>query len=575
RRAAAARPPAPRPGGPARPRAARRAGPLAPGRPRRAGRPHGGGRVPPARPPRARRAITPGGARERDPLLGRVAARRPGAGRGRAAPPSRRARRGARPRRARPPARARAGRRGAGGRRRGRPRRRPRRPRDARRPPGAAPPRRAAPHPAPGGRPDPRGPRAGPRLPCAAGPQRVRQEHAAAPPGPRARDAPAAAARARHAHPRARRGRDRRRGGPWPRAPRAAGAPPADALGGRGAARRAGEGAWLPRALLSSGRARGAPRRGGAPRAGAGHRAARLRGRLRARRDARRRALRPRAVGGAPLRRADAVAVLLAVAAATLLALAAPWPAAAAVALAALLVVRERKAFLLLAGSTIAINAAVLWLAGGGLEQGAVGGLRMAAAMGASLAALSRVGAARLAEGLRLPPRATAWVAAVLLAAHDVRTDFERLRLARTLEGAWPRGRLARAREAARLLPALTVAAHRRAAIRRDALRLAGHDTPARFVPIVTVAALATAGRLALLALPNVKLTYVVVFLGGLLWGPLVGATGGALAMLMTDLMLSGLYPPGLVNVPAMALLGLAGGALRRVDWSGLAGALL
>jgi len=269
------------------------------------------------------------------------------------------------------------------------------------------------------------------------------------------------------------------------------------------------------------------------------------------------------------------VAVLLAVAAATLLALAAPWPAAAAVALAALLVVRERKAFLLLAGSTIAINAAVLWLVGGGLEQGAVGGLRMAAAMGASLAALSRVGAARLAEGLRLPPRATAWVAAVLLAAHDVRTDFERLRLARTLEGAWPRGRLARAREAARLLPALTVAAHRRAAIRRDALRLAGHDTPARFVPIVTVAALATAGRLALLALPNVKLTYVVVFLGGLLWGPLVGATGGALAMLMTDLMLSGLYPPGLVNVPAMALLGLAGGALRRVDWSGLAGALL
>ena len=275
------------------------------------------------------------------------------------------------------------------------------------------------------------------------------------------------------------------------------------------------------------------------------------------------------------MRRPDAVALLLVAAGATVLALATPWPVALALTLGALAAMRGRKAFLLLAASTVAINAAILAWAGAGWAEGAVGGLRMVAALGVSLAIVSRVGAARIAEALEMPPRATAWSAAVLLAAHDVRADFERLRLARSLEGAWPRGVLARVREAARLLPPLTVAAHRRAQVRRDALRLAGHGMPPRFVPIVAVAALAAAGRLAFLALPNVALTYAVVFLGGLLWGPLVGAAGGALAMLLTDVLLTGLYPPGLVNVPAMALLGLAGGALRRVDWSGAAGAML
>lgn len=268
--------------------------------------------------------------------------------------------------------------------------------------------------------------------------------------------------------------------------------------------------------------------------------------------------------------------LLALLAAATLAALLAPWPVAVALGLVALALMPRRGAFLLFALPALALNAALLqWIEPGAWREGLVGGARLVAAVGANLALLGRVGAARLADGLRLPPRATAWSAAVLLAAQDVGRDFARLKLAREVDGDWPRGRVARAREAARLLPALVVAAVRRATIRREALRLAGHDTPAAFVPIVAVAGLAAAGRLAFLALPNVALTYVVVFVGGVLFGAWVGAAGGALAMLVTDLALTGLYPPGLVNVPAMALLGLLGGALRRVDWSGSPGAVL
>ncbi|MEA3200219.1 MAG: hypothetical protein QOE90_1647 [Thermoplasmata archaeon] len=264
-----------------------------------------------------------------------------------------------------------------------------------------------------------------------------------------------------------------------------------------------------------------------------------------------------------------------ALAGATLAALLCPWPVAAALLAAALAAGPQRRLLALFAAPALVVNALVVALVGGSWAEGAIGGLRLAAAVGVNLALLGRVGAARLAEGLRLPPRATAWAAAILLAAHDIKSDFERLRLARELEGGWPRGRLARAREAARLLPALTVAAHRRAQARRDALQLAGHAMPAWFVPVVAVAALGAAGRLAFLALPNVALTYAVVFLGGVLWGSAAGALGGALAMLVTDLMLTGFYPPGFVNVPAMALLGLGGAAMRRVDWTGPAGAML
>ena len=285
------------------------------------------------------------------------------------------------------------------------------------------------------------------------------------------------------------------------------------------------------------------------------------------------------------MRRAGALAALALMAAVTAAALLAPPAGAAALALGGVLLARSgRRPVVALLLVALPVNVLVLALAtrGGaelrwgalalsldGARLGLVGWLRLAAALAPNLAILSWLPPARLLEALRLPPRATALLAATLLAAHDVGRDFARLRDARELEGAWPRARLARAREAARLVPTLLVASHRRALLRRDALRLAGHDQPAWFVPVVAVAALAAAGRMALLALPNVALTYVVVFLGGMLYGARVAMLGGLLGMALTDFLLTGLYPLGFVNAPAMALLGLAGALLRRLDWEG------
>lgn len=285
------------------------------------------------------------------------------------------------------------------------------------------------------------------------------------------------------------------------------------------------------------------------------------------------------------MRRAVAWGLLALLAAVTAAALLAPLAALAAMALGALLLLRERRGlYLAFAAVSLPVNVVLLALivptgeqlalgpvalGSDGAVQGLAGGLRLLAAMGLNLALLSRVGAARLLDGLGLPARATSLLAAILLAAQDVGRDFERLRTARRLDGAWPEGRLARAREAARLLPALMLGAHRRAATRREALRLAGHDTAPWFVPLVAVAALAAAGRLALLAFPNVALTYVVAFLGGILFGPWIAAGGAFLGMTLTDFLLTGLYPAAFVNAPAMALLGLLGGALRWVDFDG------
>ncbi len=81
-------------------------------------------------------------------------------------------------------------------------------------------------------------------------------------------------------------------------------------------------------------------------------------------------------------------------------------------------------------------------------------------------------------------------------------------------------------------------------------------------VRIAALAALAITGRLVFLGLPNVALTYFVVFMAGVLDGPRAGAIVGLVAMTVTNLMLSGLHPVLLANGPAMALLGVAGGLL-------------
>ena len=91
-----------------------------------------------------------------------------------------------------------------------------------------------------------------------------------------------------------------------------------------------------------------------------------------------------------------------------------------------------------------------------------------------------------------------------------------------------------------------------------------GHETvrDLRLVRIAALAALAITGRLVFLGLPNVALTFFVVFIAGILEGWVAGAIVGLVAMTVTNLMLSGLHPVLLANGPAMALIGVLGGLL-------------
>lgn len=272
---------------------------------------------------------------------------------------------------------------------------------------------------------------------------------------------------------------------------------------------------------------------------------------------------------------------------ATLAALAGQVPAVASVLAVSLVVLRRGHGLLLLffvLGA--AINGALLgWLQGGGpsiqlgplsfqrdgVIAGVVGSLRLTTVLAANLAILSRVRPAVWLEGLRLPRRTNAYLAAVLIAAHDVGRDARRMIEIRRFDGRWHEH--GRARAAAALLPALMMRSWQRARTRREALGLIGIAVPAHFAPLVAVTALAIAGRLALVAIPNVALTYVVVFSGGLAFGTRVGAAAGAWSMLLSDLAISGLAPTSFVNVPAMALVGALGGWSAGFDFSSRFGA--
>lgn len=271
---------------------------------------------------------------------------------------------------------------------------------------------------------------------------------------------------------------------------------------------------------------------------------------------------------------------LVALAGLNAVALVAPWPAVAAAGVAALATLRRgRIGFLVFAALSIAINAFLLaWLAPGpstvavgplrlgldGAWLGVVGGLRLVAVVGVNLAFFSWVAPARLLDGLRLPRSVTGFLAAVLIASQDIGRDFRRLQDARRLEGGEGEGRWARVRGAAALMAPLLVAAHRRAQVRRDALQVAGIRTGPRFAPVVAVTALAVAGRLAFVVLPNVSLTYVFVFVGGVAFGARVGFWAGLWSMALTDFLLSGLLVSAYANAPAMALVGATGGWLGR-----------
>lgn len=224
------------------------------------------------------------------------------------------------------------------------------------------------------------------------------------------------------------------------------------------------------------------------------------------------------------------------------------------------------------------------WLDWGleGAITGAIGMMRLSAVLAVNLAVVTNITLPAWLDALHLPARATAFTASVLLAAKDLADDQDRIVAARKTDGAWPVGRRARARAAAGVVAPMVVGSVRRAETRREALRLAGLDTGPRFAPIVAVTALAIAGRLAFVAVPNVSLAFALVFAGGVVFGARVGAWAGAWSMLLTDLMFSGLAPTALVNVPAMALVGAVGGIFSRLEltadrvsvaaWAGVAG---
>ncbi len=258
---------------------------------------------------------------------------------------------------------------------------------------------------------------------------------------------------------------------------------------------------------------------------------------------------------------------------ATTVALLAPPAYVALVAIAAWAsLLRGHRGMLGFAAFTLALNAALLaWLYPGdwqtGAQVGLVAGLRLVALLIANVAVLQWLPPAQWLADLGLPRRVEAFLAAILMASHDIGRDARLLLDAQQARGTWPKGRMARARVAAGLLPALMVAAHQRAKRRQEALRLAGVDVGPRFAPIVAITALAAAGRLALVAFPNISLTFVIVFAGGVALGARVGFWSGFWAMLLTDLMLSGLFLPAFVNVPTMALVGALGGAFHARHW--------
>jgi hypothetical protein len=135
------------------------------------------------------------------------------------------------------------------------------------------------------------------------------------------------------------------------------------------------------------------------------------------------------------------------------------------------------------------------------------------------------------------------------------------------VEGRWPSGRRRRADAAARMMPGLMMSAHRRAHLRSDALQLAGTPVGPNFAPIVAVTALGLAGRLALVAFPNVALTFAIVFVAGVAYGKRIAIIGAMWAMILSNLALSGFYIPAFVNVPAMMCVAWLGGSLQRMDW--------
>lgn len=154
-----------------------------------------------------------------------------------------------------------------------------------------------------------------------------------------------------------------------------------------------------------------------------------------------------------------------------------------------------------------------------------------------------------------------------------LRQDARRIREAQALRGLEVRPSLRGLRNGLALLVPLLVSTLRRAREQARSLRLAGlapglpqdaHRTSLRWAIVPALAALAIAGRLALVSLPNISLSFFVLFLAGVAYGPRVGALVGLLSRLGSDLVLTGLNPVFLAMAPVDAFLGALAG------WIGL-----
>lgn len=91
----------------------------------------------------------------------------------------------------------------------------------------------------------------------------------------------------------------------------------------------------------------------------------------------------------------------------------------------------------------------------------------------------------------------------------------------------------------------------------------------ARLGLLIAFTALAVAGRLMLLALPNVSLTFLVVAVAALAHGPRFGAAVGGLAMLVASAALGNVGPSALLAAGTVAGLGALVGLLRAARFPG------
>jgi len=91
-------------------------------------------------------------------------------------------------------------------------------------------------------------------------------------------------------------------------------------------------------------------------------------------------------------------------------------------------------------------------------------------------------------------------------------------------------------------------------------MRTPAHDTAI----VLGLAGLAVVGRLSLIAIPNVSLSYLVVFLAGAAYGVRVGASVGLVSRVAVDLMISGLNPILVPMAFVEASMGFFAGLLHR-----------